>query len=65
MSQDTFRRRLAALLDEFLSAGGDPFWLNSELSLSGMAMLDALRCDLAEADDPLTAEPRGRTREAC
>jgi hypothetical protein len=61
MSQETFRRRLAALLDEFLSAGGDVWWVNAELSLAVAAATDALRCDLIEADDPFLADqPRGR-----
>jgi hypothetical protein len=65
VSQDVFRRRLAALVSAFVESGGDPHWANCELSLTGAAMLDAMHPDLAEADDAFTAEPRGRQREAC
>jgi hypothetical protein len=62
MTQANFSRRLAALLDEFLSAGGDVWWVNQELSLAGAAATDALRCDLCDTDDDHFAadEPRGR-----
>jgi hypothetical protein len=48
LSQRAFRRRLAALLDEFLAGGGDPWWLNQEMALAGMQVIDNLRCDLCE-----------------
>jgi hypothetical protein len=51
VTTEAFRHRLAELLDEFLSAGGDPFWVNAELSLAGMQACDALRCDLIETDE--------------
>jgi hypothetical protein len=50
------RRRLAALLAEFLAKCGDVMWLNTELSLAGMAAVDAQRADLAEADDAITLD---------
>jgi hypothetical protein len=51
LSQATFRRRLAALLDEFLVVGGDPWWMNQELNLAGMQAIDSLRCDLVDYDE--------------
>jgi hypothetical protein len=51
MSQEQFRRRLSVLIDEFLSRGGDPWWLNRELSQAGMEAIDSLRCDLVECDE--------------
>jgi hypothetical protein len=56
MTQRTFRLRLAALLDEFLAAGGDPWWMSRELPLAGMQALDDLRCDLGEGDDSCGCE---------
>jgi hypothetical protein len=63
VSQDVFRRRLAALVGEFLERGGDAHWVNSELSLTGMALLDTVRCDLADDDDDPFCDSRGRNPE--
>jgi hypothetical protein len=51
VSQTRFRQRLAALLDQFLAGGGDPWWMNRELNLAGMQALDSLRADLVNLDE--------------
>jgi hypothetical protein len=56
MTQDAFRRRLAALIDQFLATGGDPWWLNREVALAGMQAIDNPRCDLGADDDPRERE---------
>ena len=51
MTQQTFRDRLARLFDQFLSEGGDPWWLSREVSVASMAILGELRTDLVEIDE--------------
>jgi hypothetical protein len=51
LNQRRFRQQLAHLLDRFLSDGGDPWWMNQELNLAGMQVLDDLRCDLIVLDE--------------
>jgi hypothetical protein len=46
LSRAAFRSRLDDLLSEFLSRGGDAFWLHAELSQATAAIIDSLRCDL-------------------
>jgi hypothetical protein len=57
LSQAEFRRRLAGLLDEFLSCGGDPWWMSREISLAAMQALDSLRADLVECDEDQEEAP--------
>jgi hypothetical protein len=50
LSRQAFRQRLTQLLEQFLAGGGDPWWLCQELSTSGMAAIDNLRCDLVDTE---------------
>jgi hypothetical protein len=51
MNTDILRRPLAALSDEHLAAGGDPYLLASELSEARLRVLADTRCDRAGLDD--------------
>jgi hypothetical protein len=51
MTADTFRTALQALLKGAAESGLDVFYLHSELTLAGMALVDECRCDLAEVDE--------------
>jgi hypothetical protein len=51
MSKETFCAALAALVRGAAESGLDVFFLHSELTLAGMALVDDCRVDLAEIDE--------------
>jgi hypothetical protein len=51
MNADILRRSLAALIDEHLADGGDPFLLAGELSEARRRVLADARCDRAGLSD--------------
>jgi hypothetical protein len=51
MTDNAFRIRLTALVNEFIAEGGDAFWCFRELTTCGTQLTDALRCELVETDE--------------